>query len=158
MRMSWRLVARQLRFEWASIKVSTIFYAWRALVSKNASVTLNIQDEPKVCVCVCVCVLPFCNVFTRLLIILPFQAPQDNNDASTSASANTRKLSFFKKASIADFLTSASSKYSQDSDSDDSDELVLMEELDSEDEGEKNGVAEGQDGSLVAVTRPGTNA
>ena len=33
MRMSWRLAARQCRFEWSNMKVSTIFKAWRALTS-----------------------------------------------------------------------------------------------------------------------------
>ena len=33
MRMSWRLAARQIRYEWCSIKIITIFKAWRALTS-----------------------------------------------------------------------------------------------------------------------------
>jgi len=33
MRMSWRLAARQCRFEWSVMKVGTIFKAWRALTS-----------------------------------------------------------------------------------------------------------------------------
>ena len=33
MRMGWRLAARQCRYEWSVIKISTLFKAWRALTS-----------------------------------------------------------------------------------------------------------------------------
>ncbi len=46
MRMAWRLAARSIRFEWVSIKVGTIFRAWRALTSyKDETVMQDHSDR-----------------------------------------------------------------------------------------------------------------
>ena len=120
MRMSWRLAARQLRYEWANIKISTIFHAWRAMVSKHESVFMETKDVVK-----------------------------DINNPSSNV--GNRKLSFFHRSNISDLLTKnlygGTAGIDVDSDSDNSDTMILVEE----ESGERDTVVESKDGSLTAI-------